>query len=105
MSENSENIGRPVPPHRSGGGARVAITPGAGRGSLALAAALAMAGVEILPANPTRRQYSHTDQCGLGKGKPDSRGRRAEKDAAALAKAEAKRQRKAAKRAKEIEQC
>ena len=32
---------------------------------------------------------------------PDSRGRRAEKDAIALAKAEAKRQRKAEKRAKD----
>lgn len=88
--------GRPVPPHRSGGGQRVAVI-GAGPSGLAIAAALAMAqtGIPIefhvtgrAPVEfPVRQQ-------------PDNRGRRAEKDAAALAKAEAKRQRKAQKRAR-----
>lgn len=99
MSEIWEDKGRPVKPHRSGGGVRVAVSPHAGAGALAIAAMLAAQGMEVSPiAEASRRLFDEKPQ-------PDSRGRRAEKDAAALEKAEAKRQRKAAKRAKEIEQC
>lgn len=66
--------------------------------SLALAAILAM--TASLPAVQvgTRREV---DLWG-DREEPDNRGRRAEKDASALAKAEAKRQRKAAKRATKV---
>lgn len=69
-----------------------------GRSSLALAAILAMTASLPTVQVGTRREI---DWWGDRK-EPDNRGRRAEKDAAALAKAEAKRQRKAAKRAKEV---
>lgn len=91
MSEIWEDKGRPVKPHRSGGF-------GAGRGSLAIAAVLALAASSMPIADASRRLFDEKPQ-------PDNHGRRAEKDAAALAKAEAKRQRKASKRAKEVSQC
>ena len=69
-----------------------------GRSSLALAAMLAItANLPTVQAG-TRREV---DWWGDRK-EPDNRGRRAEKNAAALAKAEAKRQRKAAKRAAKV---
>ena len=60
-----------------------------------LMAALAplIAGMPEIPRGRTREPDWWGDRQ-----EPDNRGRRAEKDAAALAKAEAKRQRKAAKR-------
>lgn len=97
-----EDKGRQVPWHRSGGGMRVAS---GGRSGLALAAMLAMAagtgalGVDL----PIVRRPGDDDRryaVWPPRQEPDDRGRRAEKDAIALAKAEAKRQRKAAKRAK-----
>ena len=92
-----EDKGRQVPYHRSGGGMRVA---GAGRGGLALAAMLAMtAAMPGLPVLEVRRSREDTPLWPM-KPEPDDRGRRAEKDSIALAKAEAKRRRKAAKRAK-----
>ena len=66
--------------------------------SLALAAMLAMTACIPTVQAGTRREV---DWWGDRK-EPDNRGRRAEKDAAALAKAEAKRQRKAAKRAAKV---
>lgn len=81
-----DDEGRPVKPHRSG---RVSVV-GGGSYSLALAAALAVAGVAIVG--------GVRDEADWFGNKPINTGRRAEKDNAALAKAEAKRQRKAAKR-------
>ena len=69
-----------------------------GRSSLALAAMLAItASLPTVQVGARRK----VDWWGDRK-EPDNRGRRAEKDAAALAKAEAKRQRKAAKRAAKV---
>jgi len=63
-----------------------------------LVAALAMtAAMPALPALEVRRR-SEDEPLWPMKPDPDNRGRRSEKDAAALAKAEAKRQRKSAKR-------
>ena len=90
-----EDQGRPVKPHRSGGGQRVGIGGFGPRGGLALAALLAMTaaqGIDCTPGGPSDPFQR--------KPEPKNTGRRAEKDAIALAKAEAKRQRKAAKRAK-----
>lgn len=89
----SEDKGRQVPYHRSGG-QRVAIS-GLGRPGLAVAALLAMTaaqGIDCTPKGPNDPFER--------KPEPKNTGRRAEKDARALAKAESKRQRKAAKRAK-----
>ena len=74
------------------------IIGGGGRSSLALAAILAMTASLPTVQVGTRREV---DLWGDRK-EPDNRGRRAEKDAAALAKAEAKRQRKAAKRSGKV---
>lgn len=64
--------------------------------SLMMAAMLAMTMGEIFPTLPSsRRTYD-----GPEPPKPDDRGRRAEKDAEAMNKAEKKRQRKMAKRAR-----
>lgn len=60
----------------------------------ALAMAAAMPGLTVLEVRRNRED----DPLWPMKPDPDNRGRRAEKDAIALAKAEAKRQRKAAKR-------
>jgi threonine dehydrogenase-like Zn-dependent dehydrogenase len=87
--EECADEGRPVKPHRSGGGQRVALV-GAGAHGLAIAAMLAMASASNLPV--IRPEWGDRQE-------PINTGRRAEKDAAALAKAEAKRQRKMAKRA------
>ncbi len=65
-----------------------------GRSSLALAVMLAISASLPTVQVCTRREV---DWWG-GRREPHNRGRRAENDAAALAKAEAKRQRKAAKR-------
>lgn len=80
-----DDEGRPVKPHRSG---TIAVVGGAPY-SLALAAALAALAVPVVPV--VRPEWGDTQ-------KPINTGRRAEKDNAALVKAEAKRQRKAAKR-------
>lgn len=95
-----EDKGRQVPPHRSGGGARVVVGGGIGHSRLALVALLAAtAGMEVVgPAFPITRRRGDDGPAWPPTQKPDDRGRRAEKDSAALAKAEAKRQRKAAKR-------
>lgn len=90
-----EDKGRQVPYHRSGG--RISVV-GGGRSSLALAAMLAMTASLPTVQAGTRREV---DWWGDRK-EPDNRGRRAEKDAIALEKAEAKRQRKAAKRAAKV---
>ena len=67
-------------------------------GRLGLAAMLALAAtVPTVQVGKRREVGSFGD-----KKEPDNRGRHAEKDAAALAKAEAKRQRKAAKRAAKV---
>ena len=83
--EERTDDGRPVKPHRSGGvTSRVAIAS-----AVALAASL-----------PTVQIGTRRDVDWWGDRKePINTGRRAEKDAAALAKAEAKRKRKMAKRA------
>ena len=71
-----------------------------GRSGLTLAAMLAMtAAMPGLPVLELRRRRDDGPLWPM-KPPPDDRGRRTEKDAIALAKAEAKRQRKAAKRAK-----
>ena len=66
-----------------------------GNGRLALAAALAVAASNLPIVQVGSRR--EVDWWGDRK-EPENRGRRAEKDAIALAKAEAKRKRKAAKR-------
>ena len=64
-----------------------------------LMAALALATLPSLQAPVLQvKRRMHDDDLWAMKPDPDDRGRRAEKDAIALAKAEAKRQRKAAKR-------
>jgi len=75
--------------------ARKGIKMKAATNRLLLMAALAplIAGMPEIPGARTREPDWWGDRQ-----EPDNRGRRAEKDAAALAKAEAKRQRKAAKR-------
>ena len=75
-----------------------------GRSSLALAAMLAMtAGVGVVGAEfPITRRRDDGSSLWPPRQEPDNRGRRAEKDALALAKAEAKRQRRAAKRLKDM---
>lgn len=83
------------------------IIGGGGRSSLALAAMLAMtasAGVVGSEFPITRRRGDDDRRYAIWppRQEPDNRGRRAEKDAIALAKAEAKRQRKAAKRAAKV---
>ena len=83
------------------------IIGGGGRSSLALAAMLAMtasAGVVGSELPITRRSGDDDRRYAVWppRREPDNRGRRAEKDAIALAKAEAKRQRKAAKRAAKV---
>lgn len=92
IEERPDDEGRPVKPHRSGGGQRVSIV-GAGPHSLALVAALAIAMPTVQVG--TRREIDWWGD----RREPTNTGRRAEKDAAALAKAESKRQRKMAKRA------
>ena len=83
--ECAADEGRPVKPHRSGGGTS----------RLAIAAARALAA-----SLPTVQVGTHRGVDWWGDRKePINTGRRAEKDAAALAKAEAKRKRKMAKRA------
>ena len=64
----------------------------------ALAMTAAMPGMPVLEV----RRRSEDEPLWPMKPDPDNRGRRAEKDAIALAKAEAKRQRKAAKRRAEV---
>ena len=75
-----------------------------GRSSLAMAAMLAMtAGIGVVGSEfPITRRRDDFPPLRGPRQEPDNRGRRAEKDAAALAKAEAKRQRKAAKRAAKV---
>ena len=85
IEEYPADEGRPVKPHRSG----------RGQHSLALAAILAMA--SSIPSVQVGRSREF-DWWG-DRQEPINTGRRAEKDAAALAKAEAKRKRKMAKRA------
>lgn len=76
---------------------------GSGRSSLLLTAALlAATAAPNMPMFPITRRRDDDDPLCPPTQKPDDRGRRAEKDALALAKAEAKRQRKAAKRAKDM---
>jgi hypothetical protein len=86
----SEDTGRQVPYHRSGGGAL--------SGKLAVASLLAMAAPAIAASGGLNRPLSDFDN--FGRQEPINTGRRAEKDAIALSKAQAKRERKAAKRAK-----
>lgn len=72
---------------------------GGGHGRLGIAAALALAAASLPVVQVgTRREVDWWSD----RKEPDNRGRRAEKDAIALAKAEAKRQRKAAKRAAKV---
>ena len=78
-------------------GTRKVTVLGAGRSSLSVMAALAMA-MSSLPV-VTVGQRKEVDWWG-DRREPINTGRRAEKDDAALVKAEAKRQRKAAKRMK-----
>ncbi len=76
-----------------------------GRSSLALAAMLAMtagAGVAGAGFPITARSDDRRYAVWPPRNEPDDRGRRSEKDAIALAKAEAKRQRRAAKRAAKV---
>ncbi len=68
------------------------------KGRLALAAMLALAATVPAVQVGKRREVGSLGD----KKEPDNRGRSAEKDAAALAKAAAKRQRKAAKRASKL---
>ncbi len=72
---------------------------GFGRGGALLAAAILASGAvrSVVPVFPVTRRRDD-DPLRVPGIEPDNRGRRAEKDAIALAKAEAKRQRKAAKR-------
>ena len=72
-----------------------------GRSGLAVAAMLAMAAGVVGPGFPITRRRGDDATLWPSPQEPDDRGRRAEKDAKALAKAEAKRQRKAAKRIKD----
>lgn len=73
------------------------------KAALLLTTALAMtAAMPGLPVFEVRRR-SEDEPLWPKKPEPDNRGRRAEKDALALAKAEAKRQRKAAKRVKDMQ--
>jgi len=91
--EYQEDEGRPVKPHRSGGGQRV-VVGGIGHGRLGIASMMAMVaaqGIDISIGGPND-PFEQRE-------KPTATGRQAEKAAAALAKAEAKRQRKMAKRA------
>jgi hypothetical protein len=92
--ECHEDEGRQVQPHRSGGGQLVHVV-GDGHLRMAVAAALACAGIQTVQAG----MHREIDWFGDRK-EPTNTGRRSEKDAARLAKAEAKRQRKAEKRAK-----
>lgn len=82
--------GRQVPPHRSGGQRRRVVSTG--NLGLLLASVMAMSGGHFPVV--ARERFSELEP------RPQTvrLGRRAEKDAAALAKAEAKRQRRAAKR-------
>ena len=82
----SEDTGRQVPYHRSGGGHRLGVS-----------ALLALAGSAIAATGGFSRPLSSFDD--FGRQEPINTGRRAEKAAAALAKAQAKRDRRAAKRA------
>jgi hypothetical protein len=76
---------------------------GSGRSSLLLTAALlAAAATPNLPVFPVTRRRGDDGPLWPPTQTPDDRGRRAEKDALALEKAEAKRKRKAAKRAKDM---
>lgn len=84
----SEDQGRPVPTHRSGGGSTNSM--------LAVASLLAMAAPAIAASGGFNRPLS--DFNNFGRQEPINTGRRSEKDAAALAKAQAKRDRRAAKR-------
>jgi hypothetical protein len=63
-----------------------------------VAAMMAISGAALH--DPRSQREREADDWGLPKREPENSGRRAEKDAAALAKAEAKRARKAAKRLK-----
>ena len=68
-----------------------------------MAAALMVAsGTALGYGDPRSQREREIDDLGVPKREPEDRGRRAEKDAAALAKAEAKRARKAAKRLKNM---
>ena len=72
---------------------------------MALAAMLAMTagvGVDVTEFPITRRRDDGDGPLWPPQQEPDNRGRRAEKDAIALAKAEAKRQRRAANRLKNM---
>ena len=67
---------------------------------LMMAALMAASGVALAHGGKWPEREQEADDFGLPKREPEDRGRHAEKDAAALAKAEAKRARKAAKRIK-----
>lgn len=69
-------------------------------GSLMLVAAALLATTPVVPIFGIRRRRDHDGFPGVPAGVPDNRGRRAEKDAIALAKAEARRRRRAEKRLK-----
>ena len=70
-----------------------------GKSGLMLAAALAM---QEMPMIEIRRSQIDDDQAWPPRSEPVNKGRRAEKDAIALAKAEAKRKRRADKRARTV---
>lgn len=89
-----EDQGRPVKPHRSGGGHRVSVVGNPGLAIASMMAIVAAQGIDVSIGGPND-PFERRDV-------PTNTGRRAEKNAAALAKAEAKRQRKAAKRAKDL---
>jgi len=67
---------------------------------LMAAAMMVVSGTALGCGDPRSQREREIDDWGLPKREPEDRGQRAEKDAAALAKAEAKRARKAAKRLK-----
>jgi len=70
-------------------------------GSLMLVAAALLATTPAVPILEIRRRRDEHERFpGVPAGVPDNRGRRAEKDAIALAKAEARRRRRAEKRLK-----
>ena len=68
---------------------------------MVVAAMMAASGTALWCGDPRSQREREIDDWGLPEREPEDRGRRAEKDAAALAKAEAKRARKAAKRLKD----
>lgn len=66
------------------------------------AAMMVASGTALGYSDPRSQRDREIDDWGLPKREPENRGRRAEKDAAALRKAEGKRARKAAKRLKNM---